>query len=571
MAVMILWQLLLGLGVFLYGMQQLESGLQGVSGARLNAWLMRFTNTPVRSTSFGVVITMVLQSSSMVSLLVLAFASAGIIPLYNGIGVLLGANLGTTATGWIVATIGFKLDLEALAIPLLGLGCLSQIFINSLSRLRSIGLMVLGVGLLLLGLGLMKTCVADLPQAWDLSHLSGRSSVVYLLVGVLVTALIQSSSATMILALTALNGQLIGLPEAAALIIGADIGTTSTTMLGSIGAGAIKKRLAMAHLIFNLSVDLAAFFLLLPLLPNLLGLLDISDPLYALVAFHSCFNLMGLLLFLPFLKHYSTWISRVFGTEDEKLTLSDRVPTEMPEAALTAMANAVYELWFSGLSNVIQHFDISTKHLLANEATPYLDHLLKQDDKEGAWLTQYKDIKNNENELVHFSMKIQEQKLTVDQSQQLAQLLDISRSLVYACKTLKDIHHDLTGLKTSKSTQTQELLANHRRFQKDYYRRITALLVENHADDFLQEEMAALTDENNQHHHEVDALLYSRAISMPHGDMMLPKSSDTQLSTQLNLNREIHHANKNLLKSIVYWPTIKTLMTSLAVNEKLPY
>ncbi len=562
----IAWELLIGLGIFLYGMSRLEAGLRDISNVSLKRWLMQFTSTPVSSASFGVAITTLLQSSSMVSLLVLAFASAGIIPLYNGIGVLLGANVGTTATGWLVATIGFKLDLEGMAIPLFGLGCLSQILLTRASRAHAFGKLVLGLGLLLYGLSLMKTSVSGLPASWDVSLLHGHPALVYLLVGILVTAIIQSSSATMMLTLTALHAQLIGLPEAAALVIGADIGTTSTTVLGSLTGSAIKKRLALAHLVFNLTVDIAAFVLLLPLLPQLLAMLTITDPLYSLVAFHSSFNLLGLLCFLPFLKPFSRWISRWFTEAEQQRSVIENMPTDVPEAALSAMKSQVRMLWLYALANNLKHFRLTSAQVLPEGVSETALHGAVQ-DADGSWKDRYELIKDREDELLRFALRLQQQPLGEDQAQLMTGLLEMTRALVYTSKTLKDIHKNLSRLRDSSNPAAAELFRLQRQFHRDFYTQLLSLMLEQHGLDYLREETDALLQTNDRHHHAMDARVYASAA--PADQRELVDDNDTQLSTQLNVNREIHHANKSLLKSLTIWFGLQPLQPGLANAPQL--
>jgi len=554
----ILWQLVFGLGIFLYGMSRLEAGLHDISSGRLKRWLIQFTSTPLSSASFGVAITTLLQSSSMVSLLVLAFASAGVMPLYNGIGVLLGANVGTTATGWLVATLGFKLDLEGLAIPLFGVGCLSQVVLNTSSRWRAVGKLVLGLGLLLYGLSLMKSSVANLPQSWDISLLSEQPAILYLLVGILITAIIQSSSATMMLTLTALHAGLIDLPGAAALVIGADIGTTSTTVLGSLTGSIIKKQLALAHLLFNLVVDLGAFFLLLPLLPELLRWLLISDPLYSLVAFHSCFNLLGLLCFLPFLKPFSRWVGHRFNGAEAPAPSIQSMPTEIPEAALSAMMRNVHAIWLQALMNNLQHFKLSTTELsflINNQALSYLP--VKSSN--GAWQQHYELIKDHEDELMQFALRLQQQPLDESQAQQLAQLLEVIRSLVYACKTLKDIHHNLRHLQSSDNEAANTLFSLQQQFHRDFYKQLATLMKDKHAADYVHEEIETLQTANDQHYQTMNTRVYAAADYQEKTDDNLLIDDDAQLSTQLNVNREIHHANKSLIQSLQQWLNLTPL------------
>ncbi|MEZ5525541.1 MAG: Na/Pi symporter [Pseudomonadales bacterium] len=548
----IVWFMLFGLGIFLYGMSCLEDGLSAISDARLKRWLVQFTATPVSSAGFGVVITMLLQSSSMVSLLVLAFASAGIIPLYNGIGVILGANVGTTATGWLVTMLGFKLDLEQLAIPLVGLGCLSQILLKSHLRAYALGRIVLGLGLLLFGLSLMKGSVADLPASWDISLLQGQPAVLYLLAGMLITALIQSSSATMMLTLTALHAGLINLPEAAALVIGADIGTTSTTVLGSLAGSAVKKRLALSHLVFNLAVDLAAFVLLLPLLPQLLALLSISDPLYSLVAFHSVFNLLGLMCFLPFLKPFSRWIESCFKQSEGGFSDLDKMPTDVPEAALPVLNQQVRLLLLQGFANNLKHFRIAAEQLEVSAFSAALQHELPG-IAEASWHQQYELIKDREGELMRFVLRMQQQPLAEQQARRLTGLLEVVRALVYGCKAFKDIHGNLARLYGSLDAGEHRLFEQQKVFHVTFYRRLVILMLGSHVRDYQLEELESLRLENDRHHQNMNERVYESAGGPTDMAVNVRASDDAQLSTQLNMNHEIHHANKSLLLALSAW------------------
>ena len=245
-----------GLGVFLYGMHQLENGLKALSSESFKALLRKSTGNPLSSVAGGIVTTMILQSSSMVGLIMMAFVGAGVIPLVNAVGVVMGANLGTTFTGWVVATLGFKLKLAQIAIPAIGIGGLMAVALEQRQTLKSWAELIMGLGLLLFGLDIMKDSMEALAQRFDIAVLQGYHAIVYLLVGVLFSAVIQSSSAAMMITLSALHAGIVPLEAAAALVVGADLGTTSTMILGSLSGSAVKKQLALAHVLFNLSTGL---------------------------------------------------------------------------------------------------------------------------------------------------------------------------------------------------------------------------------------------------------------------------------------------------------------------------
>jgi phosphate:Na+ symporter len=536
----IIWQLLIGLGIFLFGMSQLETGIKLLSGASLRRWIPLATNTPVTSSACGVVVTAVLQSSSMVSLLVLAFASAGLIPLMNAVGVLLGANLGTTATGWVVATIGFKLDLEAMAIPLTGLASAVVVASDKMPRIKAAGTAFLGLGLLLLGLSLMKDSVADLPQQWDISQLQGLSPWVYFIVGALITALIQSSSAAMMMTLTALNAELIALPEAIALVIGADLGTTSTTILGSLTGSPVKKQLAFSHCFYNLVVDIAAFLILLPFAGYLLAWLDIDDPLYGLVAFHSFMNLLGLLVFLPLLKYYSRWIENLFRAPVDSLDSLAALPEVIPEAALPVVEKQVAQLWQWHLCNLMAQFQISPRDLkLADDLSDDVAAELEGQ----SFISRYEAIKGAERKILQLSAAVQRESLNETQSQQLSELLQVGRALSYAAKTLKDIEHTTGELLNDTDELGQQLLLQQQQYLQQQLAELVGLVTEPHERDFVLESIEDLQKLADQHQQQMDQLVYHRALT----------ESSLEVSSLLNINRELSHAAKETLRAIAVW------------------
>lgn len=537
---MIILNFLLGLGIFLYGMSELENGIRRLGDAKLKQLLQSGTRSHLSSVSIGVVTTAILQSSSMVSLLVLAFASAGLLPLVNAIGIILGANLGTTATGWIVATLGFKLDLEALAIPLFGTAAFLTVFLDERSKLRSATLLVLGLGLLLFGLALMKTSMETLSQQWDVADIRGHRPVVYLLFGVAIAALVQSSSAVTMMALTALHSELIGLPEAAALVIGADLGTTSTTILGSLRGSVIKMKLAFAHFAFNLLVDVTAFLLFLPVLGQFLSLIGISDPLYGLVAFHSAINLLGLIVFLPLLGPYSVAIERMFGGMKLRFEdILDRVPAEISDAALAALHQNTIAMILQTLANAQKLFQLhpESDRALNELAEAHDTTLLLKGFKEG-----YEHLKLSEDAVSRYVLKMQLQPLDEVQAGELVAYTQIVRQLIYSNKTLKDIVGDLDELRLSDEESLRSYFESQRQYQRELCHRVLSLLAGNLTLTLLQEELDELESRNNRHMEEMNAQVYTSIMSRH------PES--LTLSMQLNVSHEVHHAAGYLIRAL---------------------
>lgn len=295
-----LWKLLAGLTIFLYGMFLLEDSIKAMSGKAFRQMIRYYTNSRLRSIGSGAFITAILQSSSAVALMVLAFVGAGVMTMENGMGVMMGANIGTTITSWIVAIFGFKLKIESFALPLIASGGLIFIAFGPSSKLFQGSRLLIGFGFLLLGLDFMKTSVENYAQHIDLSSLADYGRWLYLLFGILITALMQSSSASIAIILTGLNSGLINFDTSVAMVIGANIGTTVTVLLGSVGGIQSKKRVSTSHLIFNLVTGIIAFTALQPLSWLVAQFFNTAtNAVLALALFHTVFNFIGVVVFFP--------------------------------------------------------------------------------------------------------------------------------------------------------------------------------------------------------------------------------------------------------------------------------
>ncbi len=540
-------------------MSQLEYGTSKLGETRLRRWLRSSTNTPLASIATGTITTALLQSSSMVSLLVMAFASAGILPLVNAVGIIVGANLGTTVTGWLVALFGFKLELASTALPLFGTAAFTLAMARRRTRLYYVGSAVLGIALLLFGLGIMKASMESIPDRWDISVLQGHGALAYLVAGVVLAAVIQSSSAVMIMALAAINAEFIVLQEAAALVIGADLGTTSTTILGALRGNIIKKQLAFAHFIFNLSVDLTAFFFLLPILPLLLGLVYLTDPIYSLVAFHSLINIAGVLIFMPFLTHFANWIETVFSRHSTQSTnMLDRVPTSVVDAALTALRTTVKNMMLQAVCNNLHLFNLNPGQLkiLHTDHPELLDIVPDRSFDRG-----YEELKNQEGNILNYSLRLQAQSLDTAEAAELQRLLAVTRNIVFSNKSLKDIRQDLNEIKHSSNDSVRELYAQHKKFQKICYEKIIELLLGDHSREYIMEELTDLQEINARHAEEVNRAVHAHAAN--------EGGSGTSISIQLNTNWEIKQALATMIVAMELSLTHGTENTTEELTPKL--
>ena len=310
-----------GIGLFLFGMETMTAALRDLTGERLRRWLLRMTLTPIRGVMTGAAITALVQSSSAVTVMAIGFVGAGLLTFAQSLGVLYGANIGTTVTGWIVAIVGVKLQLGTLALPVLFLAALGGILGEG--RLARWSRMLAGLSLLFIGLDLMQVSMAGMeglitPDRLPGDGWGGRLALVALGLGL--TVLLQSSSAGVALALVLLGGEAITFAQAAALVIGMNVGTTLTGLLVSVGGGVEMRRTAVANVMFHAGTALLAFPLLDAIAPALHSTALGRDDQTALVLFHTGFNLLGTLIFLPLTGVFARLVTRL--VPDRPVTLA---------------------------------------------------------------------------------------------------------------------------------------------------------------------------------------------------------------------------------------------------------
>jgi phosphate:Na+ symporter len=341
-----------GIGVFMVGMVLLTEGLKSVAGATLRRLLMRFTGSTTSAIATGTIATALVQSSSATTMTTIGLVAAGLLPLANAVGVILGANLGTTSTAWIVAYFGLKLDIGAVAMVAVALGAVLRLV--GRGPLALAGLPLAGFGLLFVGIGLMQTAMAGVAGAIALPAASSGFADLLLLVavGAAMTVVMQSSSAAVATTLTALSAGVIGADQAVALVIGQNVGTTPTALLASVGAVAAARRAAAAHLVFNLGtavVALAALPLLVGVATAVTGGVDAADPAIVVALFHTLFNLLGVALVLPWLGGFTALVSRMAPERSPRFTqyletAAQDGPTAAVLAARTTLLMASTEL-----------------------------------------------------------------------------------------------------------------------------------------------------------------------------------------------------------------------------------
>lgn len=346
MSLGIIVQALGGLALFLFAMQRMTEGLTLFAGSGLKRLLGRWTSTPLRGVFAGILVTGLVQSSSAVTVATIGFVNAGLLTLRQALGVIFGTNVGTTMTGWLVSLLGFGFKIEALALPILTVGVVLRLLAPD-RRHQGLGEALAGFGLFFLGLALLKDAFGGMADAYGASVASGAGGVswpAFVLVGFVATVLTQSSSAAVAIILTAAAGGVIGLEAAAAAVIGANLGTTSTAAIAVLKATPAAKRLAIGHIAFNLVAGVVALALLPVMLAAVERLADWLDvegsPAAILALFHTVFNVLGVLLTLPLAERLATLLERLFRNQADDLARPqhlDATLTATPALAAAAL------------------------------------------------------------------------------------------------------------------------------------------------------------------------------------------------------------------------------------------
>ena len=352
-----------GVSIFLFGMLFLEEGFKAFTGGLLENLLKKTTDTLPKSIGFGVLTTTIMQSSSLVSVITISFISAGLITLAAGIGIIFGANIGTTTGAWLVAGFGLKVKISAYAMPMLVFGIV-LVFQKSRTA-KGIGSVLAGLGFLFLGIHYMKEGFEAFKDQIDLAQfaMGGYAGLfLFSLIGMTATVVMQSSHATLVLIITALAASQITYENALALAIGANVGTTITAIIGSMSANVNGKRLAGAHLIFNVVTGLIAIIFIhqlvwgVDVISNLVGI-DADNYTLKLAVFHTIFNAIGVIVMVPFVGSLVTFLTKFLPSPrvDEVTPIYlNSAAFEFPDTVLESVRKETWHL-FDGALTLMSH------------------------------------------------------------------------------------------------------------------------------------------------------------------------------------------------------------------------
>lgn len=379
-----------GIGMFLLGMETMTAALRALAGAQLRQVLRQVTTSPLRGVMTGAGVTAVIQSSSATTVMTVGFVGAGLLGLHQAIGILLGANIGTTATGWLVALLGFKLSLASMAMVVLLPSSLAMLLGHG--TLEKVGRLLAGLSLLLIGLDMMQDGLGNTTQFLTPATFpqSGVLSGLLLIgIGLIVTVLIQSSSAALALSLVLLSSDAITVMQAALMVVGMNIGTTFTAILASLGGSRVMRQAAIANLLFNIVTAGLALPILWLGQDGLALIAQTTGPLTALLVFHTGFNLLGTATFLPFTDQLATLVQKWVPDHDgAQMVRLDTALLKDSDTALMAAQVATRQLsarLFAAMARAMgPNPDYRGLSALAISLPPALDELARYLAKIGA-------------------------------------------------------------------------------------------------------------------------------------------------------------------------------------------
>jgi len=532
-----IWKLLAGLGLFLYGMSQIETLVKSVSGRRLKLFLRRNTQNVFKAIGVGALVTGIVQSSSVVSLIVLAFVESGIITFRNALGVILGTNVGTTLSSWVVATIGFKLDILDYSLPIVAITTIGMFFFEKRRRLHTVLAVLFALGVLFLGLGFMKEGALALVEGFDLKSYSHYGTFIFVILGFVLTTIIQSSSATVAITLTAIYAGVVAFPSAAAIVIGAEVGTTIKILLWGMKGTVDKKRVAIGNFIYNIVTVVVAYIALYELIYFIENIIRINDPLIGLVFFQTAINLISIVLFVPFLNRFSKWLERMVTTNGRKS--NSYIDKELPLVPILA-------------TDALHHETLK----LLNKIRLFIQHILCHEKKVSGGLLgsiksiaqadinvddDYQRIKQTEGDLLSYYADLQKNNLEKEDAALLLQYIGAIRQSVYAAKAIKDIQHNLHNFLASANDvlhlQCSSICNEWSQFDNHF-----SQLQKLHDLDLLSEEInGAIT--YAQVHEERQKL---EVINQLKSDQL----NEMKASTLMNVHREILACKKSLLMAL---------------------
>jgi len=550
------WKLLAGLGMFLYGMFHLEDTMKQLEGRSFKLFLQKHTKHKLSAILSGTVVTAVLQSSYIVNLMVLSFVGAGMLSMRNALSVALGANIGGTFNSWLVAILGFKIDIGNITLPIIGIAGLGLIIFRNKKAFYQIAKFCMGFGLLFLGLDFIKESMDAMIKAFDFTPYLSYPSVVFVLIGFVLTSLIQTSAATVVIVLSALYAHILPIETAVAVVLGAELGTTVKIVLGSIGGIAAKKRVAFGNILFNIVSSLFGFIFLVPIIYLLNKVIGLKDPIFILVAFQTLINIAGVILFYFFLDGFAVFLEKRFISNTQNATYF------IQNLSIDMLADSI-ELMEKEIGLFIYRVIYLNREAFQIKQENETDNVYKNYIKEKSFFTglsyseKYNEIKKAHGEILLVYSKIIAEPLHRTDLKRLNQLMSSVRSAMYSAKAMKDIIEDRKEFSNSVNEVKFDIYKLIHQQLSTFYDNANLILLETDQDKIFQN-LAGLMETIQQE--------YEQRIKNTYQEASKTIIKGIDISTLFNASRELYTSSEALIKALkIYLLDEEHLLTDVSI------
>ena len=441
-----------GVAIFLFGMFIMEDGFKMLSGGFLETMMKKVTGNTFTSIIFGAFSTTIMQSSTLVSLFSISFVSAGIISILQGVGIIFGSNLGNSTGAWIIAIIGNKANISSFALPIIAFGVI--FLFQKTKSIKGAGYILAGIGFIFLGIAYIKLGFNSYQDSFDLTKYSVdgiKGMAIFAFIGLVATLIMQSTHATLVLIMAALSINQITLDNAMALTIGAQLGSSITTGLGAINASIDGKRLAVAHIVFNLITALVAVILskqiifVVELIASLVGINDLN---LKLAVFHTLFNMLGIALMLPILSKFVYYLTKFISRKKQDYINNpiylDESKIDYANASIDAIKNETKHLYDNALGIIVHSIGFDRGQIRSFEPIESLakDKMILKDDIDIDTLYDEK-IKSLSNAIMEFTAKAKIHMNNEDQMKEVFRLQISAKNIVEATKHMRLVQKNL--------------------------------------------------------------------------------------------------------------------------------
>jgi len=535
------WRLIAGLGLFLYGMYHLEDGMRQIEGRSFKLFLQKHTKNKLSAILSGAGITAILQSSSIVNLILLSFVGAGMLTMRNALGVVLGANVGGTFNSWLVALFGFNENITQFTLPVIGIAGITLIAFRNKKKIYQSAKFLMGFGILFLGLQFMKDSMNALLTVFDFTPYLHYHRIVFVLIGFIITALIQTSAATVVIVLSSLYANIIPIETAVAVVLGAELGTTIKLLIGAIGGISAKKRVAASNIIFNIITSVFGFVLLVPIIKLLRDVIGIQNPLIVLVAFQTFINIVGVIFFFFFLNSLADFLEKLFDKDEKRAT--SFLQNTSPEIFVTAIEMIEKETGLFIYRAIHLNMEVFQIEDAATNENEFKNQAVRNKVFSSSlpYLEKYNLLKQAEGEILSFYTKIMELEINQENLIHLNQLMTAVRNAMHSAKSMKDVDHDRIEFSNSVNELKYGSYQLFRAQLSDFYTEINKILVENDKK-ICSEKLESLSEKIR--------LDYRERVKSSYKDVGTDVLNEVDISTLFILNRELYASCKAIIFSL---------------------